>query len=289
MSIELATPTADELPEAVDALRRWQRRDEVPFQIHPGDLGWHHWDGPAATAADVRTWRRDGELAAVGFLDTPDVLRLGIAPELRSDEDLAARIAADLLAPDADVLPAGEVSVEAHTGVRLKQLLADAGWADAEPWTQLRRDLTDPVELPPGLRVEVVDGRNVSERTAVHRSAFGSDRFTDERWRTVAASPAYAGACCLLGYDEDDVPVAAITVWSAGEGVPGLIEPMGVHADHRGRGFGTAITLAGAARLREMGASSADVATPSSNTGGVATYVAAGMSVLGEVHDKRRG
>ena len=90
------------------------------------------------------------------------MLRLGIAPELCHDEDLAARIAADLLAPDAGVLPAGEVSVEAHTGVRLKQLLADAGWADAEPWTQLRRDLTDPVEPPPGLRVEVVDGRNVS-------------------------------------------------------------------------------------------------------------------------------
>ena len=56
---------------------------------------------------------------------------------------------------------------------------------------------------------------------------------------------AYADARCLLGFDADDNAVAAITVWSAGPGRPGLIEPMGVHNEHRGHGYATAITSRG--------------------------------------------
>ncbi|MGK5683114.1 TetR family transcriptional regulator [Actinoplanes sp. URMC 104] len=50
----------------------------------------------------------------------------------------------------------------------------------------------------------------------------------------------------------------------------------GVHRDHHGHGYGRAITVAAAAALQEMGASRATVCTPSSNAGGVATYVSAG-------------
>ncbi len=63
---------------------------------------------------------------------------------------------------------------------------------------------------------------------------------------------------------------------------------MGVHEDHRGRGYGRAITLAGAAALREMGSSSVRVCTPSSNAGGVATYRAAGFEEQPEVRDRVR-
>jgi len=102
-----------------------------------------------------------------------------------------------------------------------------------------------------------------------------------------------AGICyqqgrCLVGYDDDGVAVAAVTVWSAGPGRPGLLEPMGVHRDHRGCGSGTSITLAAAAALREMGSSSAIVATPTSNKGAVATYTAAGFDAAPDVTDFRR-
>jgi ribosomal protein S18 acetylase RimI-like enzyme len=63
---------------------------------------------------------------------------------------------------------------------------------------------------------------------------------------------------------------------------------MGVHADHRGRGYGRAITVAGAAALREMGSSSVRVCTPSSNVGGVATYKAAGFVARQEIADRIR-
>ena len=71
-------------------------------------------------------------------------------------------------------------------------------------------------------------------------------------------------------------------------GKPGLLEPMGVHREHRGHGYGTAITVAAAAALQELGSSSAIVCTPSSNVGAVATYKSAGFRQLPEVRDLYR-
>ncbi|WP_420855834.1 GNAT family N-acetyltransferase [Thermoactinospora rubra] len=63
---------------------------------------------------------------------------------------------------------------------------------------------------------------------------------------------------------------------------------MGVHRDHRGHGYGKAITVAAAAALRELGSSSAIVCTPSSNAGAVATYQSAGFQPLPERRDLYR-
>jgi ribosomal protein S18 acetylase RimI-like enzyme len=124
-------------------------------------------------------------------------------------------------------------------------------------------------------------------RAAVQRASFVRSTFTEEAWRAMAAGSPYAGARCLVAYDGGEA-VAAVTVWSAGPGRPGLLEPMGVHSDHRGRGHGRAITLAAAAALRELGASSALVCTPSSNVGAVATYRSAGFEAGPEIRDRCR-
>jgi ribosomal protein S18 acetylase RimI-like enzyme len=60
-----------------------------------------------------------------------------------------------------------------------------------------------------------------------------------------------------------------------------------VHRDHRGHGYGRAITVAAAA-LQEMGLSTATVCTPSSNVGGVAAYVSAGFRRFPDATDFRR-
>ncbi|MFF0249674.1 GNAT family N-acetyltransferase [Streptosporangium sandarakinum] len=286
MTIVLGEPEVDGLGEVVDVLREWQH-DGAPIQLHPGDLGWFWRFGAEATAAAVRTWSRGGRILAVGLLDGPGLLRLAFAPDAQRDEELARRLVEDVTEPERGVLSAGKADIEAPMRALVQDLLSEAGWNADEPWTPLRRDLTEPVE-DPGVRIEVVGPERVHVRTAVQRASFGVSTFTDDRWHAMAAGPPYADARCLVAHDDRGDAVAAVTVWSARPGKPGLLEPMGVHREHRGRGYGTAITVAAAAALRELGSSSAVVCTPSSNVGAVATYVSGGFQRLPEVRDKHR-
>ena len=73
----------------------------------------------------------------------------------------------------------------------LQDRLLEVGWDAAEPWTPLRRDLTEPVK-DPDLRIEVVGPEQAAAYTAVHRSSFGSPRFTDELWHTMTTGLPYA-------------------------------------------------------------------------------------------------
>lgn len=119
----------------------------------------------------------------------------------------------------------------------------------------------------------------------MQRGAFDGSAFTAQLWAAMSGSSAYEKARCLVGYDDRANAVAAVTVWAAGPGRPGLLEPVGVHRDHRGHRYGTAISLAAAAALYDLGASSATVATPSSNQAAVATYASAGYRRMPPVTD----
>lgn len=285
MAIVLSTPGVDGLGEVVGALREWQY-DGAPIQLHPGDLGWFWRFGAEATAAAVRTWRRDGRILAVGLLDHPRLLRLAVAPEARQEEELARRLVEDITEPERGVLAAGKANVDASMCAPVQDLLVEKGWNADEPWTPLRRDLTEPVQ-DPGVRIEVIGPERAHVRAAVQRASFEGSTFTDERWHAMAAGLPYADARCLVAYDEGEA-VAAVTVWSGGPGRPGLLEPMGVHRQHRRRGYGTAITIAAAAALQRLGSSSAIVCTPSANVGAVATYESAGFRRLPEIRDLYR-
>ena len=285
--IELRTVDVDRLPVVVEALRGWQRED-APIQLHPGDLGWNWRPGAAALAASLRTWEHDGEVVALGYLDSPDVVRMTVAPEHWRDDDHARRVVADLSTPSAGLLPTGAVAVEVPDGTAVKDRLPVGAWADGDAWAPLRLDLTAPLPAS-SAHVEVVESdAQVTQCVAVHRSAWERSRFTEQQWHTMAAGPAFADARCLLARDDDGVAVATLTAWSAGPGRPGLIEPLGVHADHRRRGHGVAICRAAAAHLQAMGAGSVVVCTPSSLHSAVATYVAAGFERLPDRLDRAR-
>lgn len=286
MTVNISRPGIDDLSGIVGELREWQD-DAAPVQLHPGDVGWFWRFGAQAAAAAVRTWSRDGRMLAVGLLDGARILRLTTPPDARRDDELARQLFTDLTTPEHGVLPGGAVNVETPPDTLVNDLLADAGWSTDAPFTPLLRDLTDPVE-DAGVRVETVGPDRVSERTAVQRASFDGSTFTDERWHAMAAGPLYADARCLVAVDGAGEVAGAITVWSAGPGRPGLIEPLGVHPEHRGHGYGRAITVAGAAALRELGSSSAVVITESSREAAVATYVSAGFVPLPERHDRRR-
>ena len=286
MAIVVGKPDVEGLDAAVAALREWQYEGS-PIQLHPGDLGWFVRFGAQTAASAVRTWSRDGRILAVGLLDGPGLLRMTIAPDAMHDEELTRQVAEDVTDSGRDVLPPGEAAVEAPMRALLQDALAERGWQEDEKWTPLRRDLGAAVP-DPGVRIEAAGPEQAPVRAAVHRAAFDNSTFSEAHWRAMAAGGPYADARCLLAYDGQGTAVAAVTVWSAGPGKPGLLEPMGVHHEHRGHGYGKAITEAAARALREMGASSAVVCTPSANVGGVAAYKAAGFEAMPEVRDMRR-
>lgn len=288
-------PGVADLDGVLDALAEWQA-DDAPVHLHPGDLGWH-WRFGAGTVADsLRVWRRGGRIAVVGFLDGPTLLRLALDPAADDDEVLARQVLADLADPAHGVLPAGSACVEARSGTALRTLLSAEGWRADEAWTPLRHDLEDDLVTPAdnaALTIEHATPDRVADRVAVHGASFSTTSFTEAAWHTMAAGTPYAdgrrlGGRCLVAHDDSGTAVAAVTVWSAGPGRPGLVEPMGVHAQHRGRGYGTAVTVAAVAALKDLGCSSALVATPTANAAAVATYVAAGFQADEPVTDYRR-
>lgn len=281
----MTTPSTAELPSVIESVASWQQEGS-PIQVHPGDLGWYERFGAESLAAALRVWDRDDAIVAVGFLDESELIRMAIAPAIGDDDDdgIASHIGDDLLDSLGQVVPSGSGVVEARFGRALQRVLTDRGWTADDPWTPLHRDLTPPVPSS-SLRAKVVGPKLIEDRIMVEAAAFPGSSLSADRWRQMAGGYAYRNGECLVGYDEDGVAVAATTVWSAGRDRPGVIEPLGVHGDHRGRGYGVAMSLAAAEAMRRMGCSSATVATPSSNAAAVATYQAAGFVTRGEVTD----
>lgn len=259
----------------LDALREWQVEGD-PIQLHPGDLGWRWRFGAHELAAALRTWRVDGELVAIGMLDDDAAFRIALAPDRMADETLAVRMRDDLLG--GEILPNPAMNLEVPQNAVLREVLVEAGWQLDESWTPLHLSLAAPIEEL-GIRTEVVGPALVDERCEIQRSAFAKSTFTPERWEVMAAGPAYADARCLVGYD-GDVAAGAITVWSAGPGRPGLIEPLAVRPEARGKGIGRAMCLAGASVLRDLGSSSVMVCTETNLVPAVATYRSAGFTEL---------
>lgn len=285
MTIELSRPAVGELDDVVTHLGHWQRTG-APIQLHPGDVGWFSLRGPDALASRLRVWRRDGEPVAVGLLDEPTLIRMAMAPEVDGDSAVAEQLARDLGSADAGVLPRGAAAVEARAGVALRALLPQRGWVLDDPWIPLRLDLTEEppdlgVEL--GLTVEVVDETNAGDWFAVHAAAFGGRGGV--YWEQLRRSIPFRRGICLLGRDSSGAAAACIAAWSAGEGRPGLIEPLGVHPDHRRRGFGRAMNLAAGRVLRSMGAPEVTVCTPVTQTGAAEVYAASGFVTEDEVCD----
>lgn len=299
----MSTPDVQELEHVAEVLSGGWQHDGGPLHLHPGDLGWHSLRGAAKTAASLRAWSREEKILALGLLDGPNgLLRMAVDPDLRDDDELSRQLAADVNDPERGVLDAGSAIVEARGAEHFSQLLQHEGWQLDEPWTPLHRDLSasgpvgeERVEAA-GVRIETIGLDRVDPWVSVHWSAFKGTPFGEQErrdfrgwWLTMAEGPFYHRARSLAAFDRHDNAVAVTTVWSAGPGRPGLVEPMGVHRDHRGHGYGVAISVAAASMSQKMGSSSAIVCAESSNVGAVSTYVAAGFTAHEQVADLQRG
>lgn len=277
-SVIITTPRSNNLEQIIATLADWQQDRDV-IQLHPGDIGWFQRFGEKATSDALRLWEKDGQLASIGMMDGSDLLRIALNPAFETDTELAEQMAKDI----DEILEAG-ACLEARSADLLRKKLSKANWKEGEPWTSLALDLTEsPKEAD--LEIKEVGEDQVTVRTSLQRASFDNSTFTEDNWRNMASGPAYKNARCLIGYDTDKNTVAMVTVWSAGEGRPGLIEPLGVDKKFRGNGYGKAITLAAAKALEEMGSSSVLVCTESSNVGAVNTYKSAGFRELPDIRD----
>ncbi|MCC9204996.1 GNAT family N-acetyltransferase [Arthrobacter sp. zg-Y769] len=293
MDVVLRTPGVDELGEICSVLGDWQQ-DGGPLHLHPGDLGWFSLRGPAATAAATRVWSQGDTILAIALLDGPDLLRFAIDPTRRRDTSLALRIVVDVSNPLAGILSAGAATIEARGADALIEQLAQNDWSPDDPWTPLHHDMAASPKAS-GFRIETVEPENTAEWVAVHWSAFRGTPIPDERiqhfvdgWRLATESPFLDVARILSLRCRDGHVVAVAAVWSAGGGRPGLIEPLAVHPEHRGRGYGTVMTHAAVDALKQMESSSAIVCAETSNAGALATYLAAGFTAHPEVTDWHR-
>lgn len=149
----------------LDALRSWQQ-DDLPLQLHPGDIGWFWRFGAERVAAATRLWLRGDRIVAVGLLDGPDVLRMALDPDYGDDSPLAEAIVADCMDPTCGVFPAGPATIEARFGDALARTLAASGWRPGDPWATLSRALDQAME-PAAIRTEIVTSERVADRVAV--------------------------------------------------------------------------------------------------------------------------
>lgn len=296
MQISLSTPAEDVVDTVVGVLAAWQS-DATTHHLHPGDIGWHRRFGPDKTASSLRYWsNEDGTILAIGLLDGQDLLRVTTAPSARRNELLAQAMVADITDPAKGVLGAGEVSIDIAPDCLLRDKLASLeDWSDGEEWVWMRKDATaaSSMHTAPTLSFEVVTTEDqIVQRVEIQKLAFSNSSFDFGKWHAMAATTTYKTAKCLLAYQvepAESIPVAAATIWSAGVGRPGLLEPVGVSAAHRGHGIGKALCCAAAEHLiHKMGASSALVATPMDNHAAVRTYQAAGFDKVRITRDLTR-
>lgn len=290
MTTTLHIPEVGALPRVNEVLAQWQA-DGAPVQLHPGDLGWYALRGELATAAALRVWTDGDEIVSIALLDGPQLARFAVAPDSVHDAAVARRIAADLDDPAAGVLTPGEATVEARGAEALGAELRSRGWREGDRWTPLRLELRPAIDVDMS-RVHAVAPHETANWVRVHWSAFRGTALPPDRlanfvdgWTTAAQSALRNDVRILRLDDESGAAVAVAAVWTAGDGRPGLIEPMAVHADHRGRRYGVHMTRAAARALQDAGSSSAIVCADHTNAAAVAAYTSAGFAAETEVPD----
>lgn len=262
---------------AIDLLAQWTPAAALAGPLHPGDVGWFLRFDEAEVAQALRLWHDSDGPVAVSLQDGP-VLRCGLAPRAYADPALAAALATQWSALAGD----SEAWCDVPTGAAVSAELLTRGWQldpDDEPWLCLVA--TDLPELfGPGTAVLSAD--DAADRVAVQRAAFEGSTFTPARWRLMTGSVAGSRCVEVLVRTAHGSAAAAATGWLADEGRCALLEPVGTHPDHRGRGYGLAAVRGACAALAQRGASAVAVLTPSTNEAAVALYRSAGFALVAE-------
>jgi len=275
--------------------------------LRVADLSWRLASWALDDPANAGVWvDAGGRLAAWAVMQVPFwtidyALHPDAGPDLHREilawADARARYTLD----GAQGRPAWFVQVFADDTARRRDL-EQAGFADQadvgdNSWSKvfMRRAAADPVPawaVPAGYTVRPLAGEGeVGGYVALHRAVFGSPNMTPEwRARTVR-QPEYLADLDLVAVAPDGRLAAFCVGWLDAKSrreVSGQIEPLGVHADHRGLGLGRAMLGKAVRRLYQRGAVHVYVETDNYRDAALATYERAGFQVLRDVRVYRK-
>ncbi|GAA2176702.1 GNAT family N-acetyltransferase [Agrococcus versicolor] len=297
-------PTVEDAPAMHVAMNRAARVDHPEFQIPLQEVVEDFEVSHVDPAHDLVVGERDGEVVVVGSSILPpgqvDVRRayLGgsVVPEARREGIGAAllawqerRAAEQLRAHGDDALPA-QLHVWAGADTSVVPFLTGAGYAIARYFTDLHRDLSQPIEpLDDGdltivpFTPDLVEAGRIARNDAF-RDHWGSQPTTPERWQRFAARPVVRAdlsavavdgdrivGFSLAEHDPDDAEVAGYTSV--------YVALVGVVRDHRGLGIAPRVLTRTLEAARDAGLERAVLDVDSeSPTGAVGLYERLGFT-----------
>jgi predicted N-acetyltransferase YhbS len=265
--------------EAMQALisRQWlERRPLVSCTV--GDIEWWGINDPEETPEDLVTLWLDGEeLVGWVWLEPPDGADWLATPAATADVvagTLDARGLTRLWARDDDEIA---LSVLHERGFE-PDGRAFHGWI--RPLPAGGGPEVPALPLPPGYRhASTRWPDDLAERVEVHRSAFAPSRMTTEKYAAIRERRHYAPERDRVIVAPDFSFAAFANAWWDPVARVGELEPVGVHADHRGRGLGKAVCFEALRGLAELGAEECLIFSSPTNLGSEALYASLGATV----------
>ncbi|MFC4639106.1 GNAT family N-acetyltransferase [Deinococcus hohokamensis] len=126
------------------------------------------------------------------------------------------------------------------------------------------------------------------QRVSLHRAVWHPSRITLEAYRRLRAAPTYDPRLDVVVTDLAGAFVAYALGWFDAVTGQGIMEPVGTHPEHRGRGLGRAAVQEVTRRLAERGAGCIMIRTPETNVSACALYTSAGYLRAGALHNYAR-
>ena len=220
---------------------------------HPGQLAWSL--GYALPEdldhGPVRLWYDGDEVAAYAWLEDPIWAEICVHPS-------AAALVPEVAAWLAETAEGALTSMIGENEAWLVEGLVAAGWSltHEAPWmTQHSLDLADLPPLPTldGYTFRAIRTDEAAARAACHRGAWEGSKVSEAAYRRLMTLPPYRPELDWVVEHDGEMVASALVWWDEGTGST-LVEPVGTHPAHQGRGLAGAVSVAALTAARDLGA-----------------------------------
>lgn len=258
--------------------------------IHTGDIFYHIYSGnKVLNPQKILTIWEDENGVAAWMLSSPrrKEFEVQVRTDLREDEFEKEVL---LYGEKRTIELMKEHNVESDTlncdlfgcDNRRKQLLLELGWTAAcEAEYVYNRmpleNLPKPVQTT-GYHIRPVKGVEEAARVAeVHNASFGSN-WTSEEYLRMMESPGYCHELEFIAESDTGAFAGFTLTWHDSINKSGLLEPVGVHRDHRRKGLGKALVLHAIHHMKESGLEYAIVMNEMANKAALNLYRSCGFN-----------